>query len=251
MCYTAKYLIEKALKRARHYGVKEDIIRYEEELKGFENQYAVSGYQHPEIIIYTNDAPYHPVLSRWGLIPNWIKKEEQAKDIQNKTLNARGETLYTKPSFKEAVEKKRCLIPIAGFYEYHHYKNKAYPFYISRKDDEPLMLAGLWSEWLNRSTGELINSCSIITTQANSLMAKIHNNPKLKEPRMPLILSKEKEDEWLNLADKKDLEKILRPYLVNDLKAHTVQKLSGKASLGNVPEASDYYAYKDLSESIL
>jgi len=140
---------------------------------------------------------------------------------------------------------------VAGFYEYHHYKNKAYPFYISKKDDEPLMLAGLWSEWLNHTTGERVNSCSIVTTRANPLMAKIHNNPKLKEPRMPLILSTTIEDKWLNYSDRKDLEDLLIPFPDNELKAHTVQKLSGKESLGNVPKASEYYAYKELSESIL
>ena len=97
MCYTAKYLIEKALKRARHYGVKEDIIRYEEELKGFKDFEKVSGFTHPEIIIYTNEEPFHPILSYWGLIPHWTNSIDQANTIWNKTLNARAETILKNP----------------------------------------------------------------------------------------------------------------------------------------------------------
>jgi len=247
MCYTAKYLIEKALKRAKHYGVKEDVIRYEDELRDYQNLHAVSGFAHPELIIYTNKEPYRPILSLWGLIPHWVKTETQAHDIWNKTLNARGETLFEKPSFKDSAETKRCLIPAAGFYEYHHYKNKIYPFYITRKDNEPLMLAGIWSLWNNKETGEVINSCSIVTSRANTLMSKIHNNPKLKEARMPLILSTELEEQWLKGANHAQLKQIILPNPLIELEAHTVRKLSGKDSPGNVPEASQYYEYKELS----
>ncbi|MBK3515833.1 SOS response-associated peptidase [Carboxylicivirga marina] len=212
MCYTAKYLIEKALKRAKHYGVSEDIVRYTEELKRFKDHERVSGFTHPEIIIYTNQAPYHPILSHWGLIPHWAKNEFQAKNIWNKTLNARGETIFEKPAFKNSAKEKRCLIPVAGFYEFHHTNKKTIPYYVKSNDEQPLMLAGLWSEWTNIDTGELMNTCSIVTTSANQLMKKIHNNPKLNESRMPVILDQSEEDEWLMARSKDNLQHLIKPY---------------------------------------
>ncbi len=212
MCYTAKYLIEKALKRARHYGVADDVKRYEEELKEFRDLERVSGFTHPEIIIYTNREPYHPILSHWGLIPHWVKDETQAHDIWNKTLNARGESIFDKPSFRDAAQATRCLIPVAGFYEYHHLNKGTIPYYIARQDDEPMMLAGLWSQWLNPATQQRVHSCTIVTTRANPLITRIHNNPKAKAPRMPLILRDGQEDEWLHLSKQNELPQLLVPF---------------------------------------
>jgi len=197
MCYNLKFLLEQALKRANYYQEETDIEYIRKELEQFEELYQVSGFSHPEIIIYTNETPYHPELFIWGLIPHWVKNENDAKSIWNKTLNARGETIFEKPSFRDAAKHKRCLIPVTGFYEHHYYKGKAYPFYISNKEDKPLTLAGLWSEWTNKETGEIVKSCSIVTTKANPMMVKIHNNPKLAESRMPVILPEAFEDEWL------------------------------------------------------
>ncbi|MCU4155446.1 SOS response-associated peptidase [Carboxylicivirga sp. A043] len=219
MCYTAKYLIEKALKRARHYGVKEDIIRYEEELKGFKDFEKVSGFTHPEIIIYTNEEPFHPILSYWGLIPHWTNSIDQANTIWNKTLNARAEIIFEKPAFKDAAQHKHCLIPVAGFYENHHLKNTTVPYYISSNDDQPLMLAGLWSEWRNPETRKLVNTCSILTTPANQLMTKIHNNPRLNEARMPLILDNTMHDEWLNSYSQESTKTFVKPFPQNKIKA--------------------------------
>ncbi|MBR8536282.1 SOS response-associated peptidase [Carboxylicivirga sediminis] len=223
MCYTAKYLIEKALKRARHYGIAEDIRRYEEELKDFNDLEKASGFSHPKIIIYTNKEPYHPILSQWGLIPHWIRNTAQAHDIWNKTLNARGESIFEKPSFKDAAHSWRCLIPVAGFYEYHHRDNTTIPYYIARQDNEAMLLAGLWSQWINPDNGQSHHTCTIVTTQANELMAHIHNNPKAKEPRMPLILPDGKEEDWLQLKDKDALTSLLIPFPEEHLQAKPYQ----------------------------
>ncbi|MCG8582998.1 MAG: SOS response-associated peptidase [Bacteroidales bacterium] len=235
MCYTAKYLIEKALKRARHYGVKEDIIRYEQELKNFKDFEKVSGFTHPEIIIYTNEEPYHPILSHWGLIPHWAKDIKQAHNIWNKTLNARAESLFEKPSFRDSATHKRCLIPVAGFYEFHHLNQTTIPFYISSHDDEPLMLAGLWSEWLNPDTEEKLNTCSIVTTTANELMAKIHNNPRLKEARMPLILGEEKQEDWLQSTNKENIKSLISPYPEEKIKAIKYKEKTKAPQNGALP----------------
>lgn len=250
MCYNARYLLEKALKRATFYGVTEDVERFKRALKKFNELYQVSGFAHPEIIIYKNDQPYTPTLAHWGLIPHWVKTEKDAKNTWNKSINARSETIFEKPMFRDSAKHKRCLIPVAGFYEHHHHKGKAYPFYVSRKDKEPLSLAGLWSEWADKETGEIVQTCSIITTKANPLLTKIHNNPKLAEPRMPAILPQELENEWLkpinSKNEEKDLKELLLPFPEEELKAHTVRRLTGKESLGNVPESSDEFEYEEL-----
>ena len=246
MCYNAKYLLEKALKRAVYWNKQRDIDFYRKRLREYEEQFQISGFAHPKVVIYTNEQPYEPLLSRWGLIPHWTKSEQDAQVIQNKTINARGETIFEKPAFRDSAKHKRCIIPVAGFYEHHHYKGKKYPFFITRKDDEPVNLAGLWSEWTNKETGEITNSFSIITTKANQMMSRIHNNPKLSESRMPVILPDGVEDEWLKSIDRKELQKLVKPFSDQKLKAHTVRKLSGKDSPGNLPEASNEYVYDEL-----
>lgn len=246
MCYTVKQLKEKALKRARHHGIKEDIIHYENELRQFSDYHAISGFAHPQLIIYTNAEPFRPVLSYWGLIPHWVKTEAQANQLRDKTLNARIETIFEKPSFKAAARTKHCLIPLDGFYEYHHYKGKSYPFYISSHNASPLLLAGLWSLWINKHTGEVINSCSIVTTRANALMTKIHNNPKIKEARMPLVLSPEKADQWLQGTEAQNRSKLTSFDKTLTLNAHTVKPLIGKKAVGNTAAASAPYPYEAL-----
>lgn len=248
MCYTVKYLTEKALRRAQRYGVQEDVDFFKKQLQDrFEEFYQVSGFAHPDLLIYTHKGPYQPILASWGLIPHWIKHDDEAKTIRNKTINARGESIFELPSFRDAARVHRCLIPIVGFYEYHYHKGKAYPFYIERSDQEPMTLAGLWSEWANPETGERTLTFSIVTTKGNSLLQKIHNNPRLKEARMPVILPETLADEWLQPIntelDKKHILELVKPYTQTPLHAHTVPKLTGKEAVGNVPEASEYYQY--------
>jgi len=246
MCYSIEQRLQAAMKRARYWNDQRNIDRISELLKNFEDKYHASGFAHPQIIAYTNEQPTEPTLLTWGLVPQWIKKEQDAKSIWNKTINARSETIFEKPSFRDAAKNNRCIIPVNGFYEHHHFKGKKYPFYIHKIDDEPLNIAGIWSEWPNQETGEIVQSCSIVTTQANAMMAKIHNNPKLPEPRMPVILPKAREEEWLKSNDKKSLQQLLHPLAEKELKAHTVRKLSGKDSVGNTPEASEVYIYSEL-----
>lgn len=250
MCYTIEQRLEAALKRAQYWNDERNIKRIKEILKKFENQYNASGFAHPKIVAYSNDKPYEPDLFIWGLIPHWVKSEKDAKKIWNNTINARAETIFEKPSFRDAARHNRCIIPVNGFYEHHHYKGKKYPFHIKHKSDELLNLAGIWSEWDNKETGEIIKSCSIVTTKANPIMAKIHNNPKLPEPRMPVILSEGNEEEWLkpihNQHDIKKMKNLLKPFNEKQLHVYTVRKLSGKDSPGNIPEATEEYIYDEL-----
>ena len=123
----------------------------------------------------------------------------------NNTLNARGETIFKLNSFRKAANESRCLIYIDGFYEHHHFGKQTYPFYIFKKDLSPLPLAGLYTEWTNPETHGRLLTFSIVTTTGNELLSKIHNNPKLKEARMPVILHEELADQWLaKLEGEKD-----------------------------------------------
>lgn len=154
------------------------------------------------------------------------------KNQWNNTLNARGETIFEKSSFRTAAKNNRCIIYVDGFYEHHHYNKKTYPFYIYRKDKQPMALAGLWSEWKNPDTGGTLNTFSIVTTNGNAMMAKIHNNPNLEEPRMPVILPTELEDKWLHSIndelDIKAIKELIREYPEDELQGLQWQNSGGK-----------------------
>ncbi|MBW1297829.1 SOS response-associated peptidase [Aquimarina litoralis] len=258
MCYDVKSSLRSQLKRAKHYGDTKKIAEIEKELAPLTDLpiHHRQGHSHPKLLIYTNESPEVPVVSQWGLVPFWVKDNTQRKSISKSTLNARGETIFEKASFRDSAKKKRCLIYVDGFYEHHHFKPeneskaKTYPFYIHRKDGEPIIFAGLWSEWLDKETGELINTFSIVTTEGNDLLTKIHNNPKLKGPRMPVILPDELADKWLNPneeeLDKQVLEDLIKPYPEEELTAYTVGRLRGKDYAGNVEEISNEVVYEEL-----
>ncbi|NQU51090.1 MAG: SOS response-associated peptidase [Bacteroidetes bacterium] len=247
MCYDIKTKVEAALKRARRYNNEEWTQMLIDQFRPFlENEYFhVSGFEHPELLIYTKNSFDKPIKAVWGLIPFWVKNSEQQLKTWNNTINARGETIFEKPSFRSSAKSKRCLIYIDGFFEHHYFNGESYPFFVQKEDKEPLIFGGLWDEWVNNESGELITSCTIITTKANALMSKIHNNPRLKESRMPLILKEKDEDEWLN-GDLKDANNLIVPASDIHLKAHTVRKLRGNNSVGNSPKAVEEYIYPVL-----
>ena len=255
MCFDIKFVIASQLKREKrlHDLGSGDVTTPDLQEKHGEvkDLFHASAFTHPRILIFTNREPYKATPSTWGLVPNWVKDNKQRLQLWNKTLNARGETIFEKPSFRYAAKHNRCLIYLDGFYEHHHFKGKTYPFFIHHKDNEPLPVAGLWSEWTDKETGEILNSFSIVTTKGNGLMTRIHNNPKLSESRMPVILPKELEDIWLKPIQNEDnlteIKHLIKPYPDGRLTSHTVRKLRGKSSLGNVPEACESFLYEDLA----
>jgi putative SOS response-associated peptidase YedK len=154
------------------------------------------------------------VLAKWGLIPSWAKDMK----IGNQLINARADTVATKPSFRSAFKSRRCLIPADGFYEWQKTDDGKQPVYIRMKDKEPFAFAGLW-EWWRPEEGEPVQSCAIITTDANELMAPIHN-------RMPVILSPEDYATWLNAAPTTELLlPLLKPFSADQMEAYPVSKL--------------------------
>lgn len=252
MCYDIKTSLEAQLKRARRYNDQEAIAEIEKKLAPYTDLplFHVSGFQHPKVFIYTDAQPELPSVATWGLIPHWVKDSVQKKKIWNNTLNARGETIFEKPSFRYSARNKRAIVYVDGFYEHHHHQGKTYPFFISRKDGQPMALAALWSDWQDPETGEWIQSFSIVTAEGNPMMARIHNNPKLQGPRMPLILPGELEDAWLqSVNDELDIQKIeelVQSYPEEELKAYPVGRIRGKEYKGNVPEISEKVVYEDL-----
>lgn len=246
MCYDIKTSLEAQLIKARRKGDQEAIKQIMEKLAPLTDLpiYHASGFQHPRVLVYTPDDGL-PVVSHWGLIPHWVRDWEQAQKLRNNTLNARGETLFEKPSFREAFKKHRCLIFVDGFYEHHHFHGKTYPYFIHQASQQPICLGGLYSEWLDRSTGELIHSFTIVTTPGNELLSQIHNNPKMKGPRMPLILQEAEEDRWL-FDDVTGVQELIEPDESIGLNAHTVQRLRGSAYRGNVPESNEEFLYPEL-----
>ncbi|MAN59526.1 MAG: DUF159 family protein [Flavobacteriaceae bacterium] len=253
MCYDIKASLESQLKRAKRRGNAQAVLEIEEKLAPLTDLplHHATAFSHPTLFIYTTRSPNLPELATWGLIPHWVKGNVQKNKIWNTTVNARGESIFEKPSFRKAARENRCLVVVEGFYEHHHHKGKTYPFFVHSKDGMPLTLAGLWNEWVDEETGEIINTFSIITTEGNELMAKIHNNPKLRGPRMPLILPSEMEEGWLRPVsvelDIQKLQELIVSYPATELAYHTVTRLRGKDYPGNVETVCNPVAYKELT----
>lgn len=254
MCYDIKASLEAQLKRARQYGDEIAIREIEEKLAPLTDLpiHHASGFQHPKLLIYTEDDPVYPKVASWGLVPHWVKDRAQQKKLWNNTLNARGETIFEKPSFRTAAKYHRCLIYVDGFYEHHHFKGKTYPYFIHRKDKQPLVFAGLWNPWPDPESGEYLNTFTIVTTQGNQMMGRIHNNPKLSGARMPLVLDEEIADKWLieveEELDIKAVQELIHSYPEEELHAYTVHKLRGKEYAGNVPEINEEVIYPELQD---
>jgi putative SOS response-associated peptidase YedK len=121
---------------------------------------------------------------QWGLIPSWAKSAEKAQELFPYGLNARAETIEVKPMFRDAWKQSACVIPASGFFEWKEVNKKKYPHYIQMKDESVMLMAGIFSQWMDPETGELQHTYAIVTTEANALMQEIHNVKK----RMPVIL---------------------------------------------------------------
>jgi putative SOS response-associated peptidase YedK len=151
---------------------------------------------------------------RWGLIPSWAKDPA----IGSKLINARAETLAEKPSFRNALTRRRCIVPGDGFYEWQKRESGRQPIHIRRKDGELFGFAGLWEEW-QQPDGAPLRTCTIITVEPNDLMRPIHD-------RMPAILRPEAEALWLDPSVKAipDLLQVLRPYPDAEMEAFAVSR---------------------------
>jgi putative SOS response-associated peptidase YedK len=153
-------------------------------------------------------------MLHWGLIPFWADDPK----LGSKLINARAESVAEKPAFRSAFRHRRCLIVTDGFYEWQQQENGKQPFYLRLKDDRPFAFAGLWEHW-EEDGGEAIDSCTILTTNANELTHPIHS-------RMPVILDPKDYDLWLDpsVSKSETLQPLLRPYDSEKMEAYPVSK---------------------------
>lgn len=256
MCYDSLSLTRRALDYGKRLGYSDETIHELEEqfLRIRETQgpvFHASGYAHPSFPVLRNLEEPEVEARIWGLVPAWVKDKDQAVGIWNRTLNARSETLLEKPSFRNAAKRGRCLVVTDGFYEHHHKAGKSFPFVVQHLDEGPMVLAGISEDWTDPSSGKVWRSFSIVTTRGNALMSEIHNNPKMKGPRMPVILDREQQglwlEDWQEEAEER-LEFLTQPYRDDNLKAHPVAPIRGKKALGNVAEAIVEFQYTELAE---
>jgi len=152
---------------------------------------------------------------KWGLIPSWAKDTSMGARL----INARSETVEEKPSFREAFKQRRCLIPADGFYEWQRTGGKKQPFFFRMRDECPFGFAGLWERW-EGAGGQAINSCTILTTEANEVLRPVHD-------RMPVILHPDDYPLWLdgNERERVLLGELLRPYPAEEMIGYPVSTL--------------------------
>ena len=171
-----------------------------------------------------NAEPEVITVSTWGFVPEWASGRKEVKAV----INARAETVAIKPFFRQAFRAKRCLVLADGFYEWQKLEGGKVPYRITLKNEEPFAFAGIWST-IHDAAGKEHQTFAIITTEANELMAPIHN-------RMPVILQERDEEDWLNpQVSLDDAQAMLAPFPAELLTAYTVSpKVNSPAN--NTPE---------------
>lgn len=206
--------------------------------------YYISGFGFPNLPIITSESPNEIDIMKWGLIPSFINDSIKAKEYATNTLNAKSETIFEKVSFKNSIMNQRCLILATGFFEWRSEGGLKYPYYIKLKEQEILSFGGVYSTWINNATGESESTFSIITTEANPLMEKIHNVKK----RMPLLFTEEMENEWLkpNL-NKNEIIELMKPLDENLLSAHTIRRISPSNIDPYSPKIIEEFEYPELA----
>lgn len=155
-----------------------------------------------EVAAVLSDPHLRPALFRWGLIPAWARDPSMGRRL----FNARSETASSKPSFREAYRRRRCLVPADGFFEWDRSGGRARPVLYRLRAERPMALAGLYEHWRAAPGHEPVPTCTILTTDANDLIRPVH-------PRMPVILDRESARRWLDpsLWSPADLQPLLRP----------------------------------------
>ena len=184
--------------------------------KDFKPRYNIAPNQQVPIVLLDGEKKIRKMgYVRWGLIPSWADDPS----IGNRMINARAETITTKASFRNLFRKRRCIVPADSFYEWTKISTREkIPMRIFLTTEEPFGFAGLWTTW-RPATGDPIVSCTIITTEPNELMAKIHN-------RMPVVLEKKNEKVWIDpsVDDEKLLQSFLNPHPSKKMKCYPVSR---------------------------
>ncbi|WP_458207518.1 SOS response-associated peptidase [Haladaptatus sp. NG-SE-30] len=164
------------------------------------------GQAHP---VVRNDTPDEMHFPTWGLVPHWTDQ------FSGGHINARTETLAEKPSFRDAYRERRCLVLADGFYDWKQTATGKQPFRMTRADEKPFAMAGLWEPWSGNG-GEKKTSFTVVTTEPNDLVREVHH-------RMPVILAPEDEETWLHGAED-DLKSVFDPFPAEEMRAYPVSK---------------------------
>ncbi len=236
MCFTVEiYLTRKEIENRFN-------VRFEPSAR-YEPSYYHNAFALPYIPVITSEQPDTVSMYQWGLVPYWVKDIKTAEKIRKMTFNAKAETLGSKPSFRHAIRSRRCMVISRGFFEWQARGHEKIPYYIYSEDHQPLSFAGLYDEWVDPESGEILKTFTIITTRANSLLEKIHNTRK----RMPAILLPENERGWLDMEmPVSEAVKMLEPIHEKRLNAHTISKMiSRPGSEKNIPELISPVNYGD------
>lgn len=168
----------------------------------------INAFSLPLLPVICSNNPEEIRLFHWGLIPYWVKDVKTAGEIRMKTFNARSESILSKASFKHCVHSNRCIIPVNGFYEWQTMGKQKIPYFMGIEGTSLFALAGLYDQWTNRETGEFLNTFTILTTKANPALEVIHNTQK----RMPVMLTIEDKDKWLNTKTDPLKENLFEPF---------------------------------------
>jgi putative SOS response-associated peptidase YedK len=220
---------------------KEDMIEVSEQELNLDgvNIPVAAGHQRPMWpIIINNNSKYEIVPMQWGIIPYFINTKEEllSNNFKYSFYNSRSDKLLESNIWKNPARERRCLIPVTSFFEFHH-KSKTgkkgqtlkatdkFPFCIHRSDNRLMLMAGIYQPWTDQSTGESTKTYSVVTTTGNNTLAKIHNaDPE--DPRMPVILTKELAEKWLqpNLTDNEILSIANYQWPGEQLSFYTVAK---------------------------
>lgn len=305
MCYDAQYTVRKQLKEAvRHGADKKDVDKLQQlaidwsrikisqslvalpsfdpdlELEAGQDYlpeyFHASGFEHTPMVYRKIDSKHPFDIGKWGLVPFWVKSMQEAYDYKkpyNCNLNAQSESMFEKKAFQYAAKHQRCVINLNAYYEHHHFKKKSYPFKISHKLGQALYVAAIYqpNQLVDEETGELLkfNSIAILTCEANALLSKIHNNPKMVARtghRMLVILEESQITDYLkpypdSTADpvecrlfEKEIQAICQPFPEDQLTYHSVRNLRPRKDmpyLGNVPEISEQFVWPELDYSFL
>lgn len=197
------------------------LFRYEER-PNFPPRYNIAPTQ-PIAIVRLIDGQRQFALVRWGLLPSWVKDPKTFSLL----INARGESVSTKPAFRAAMKRRRCLIPADGFYEWKPVGGRKQPYYVRAKSGEPIAFAGLWETWTGPN-GEELDTAAIVTTGANRTLLPIHD-------RMPVIVPQDAFDLWLNTdeVDARTAEAVIHPAPDNLLEAYPVSTAVNRTANDN------------------
>lgn len=240
MCY---YVASK-ISPEEIFQLEHDFVLNWEEAE-YDGYYAAPGFSHPLLPVITAEKEFKRLS--WGLVPAWVKDQTTATKLSIQTLNAMSETVESKPSFRTAVKEKRfCIVPVNGYYEWHHHANgEKYPFFIYPKNDKLFLMAGLYEHWRNPATGKELQSFTVLTTEANERLAWIHNSKK----RMPVILNLQDAKRWIDpLISFADKQSLLKPFPQEEMLDHSISKLiTSRKENPNQAAVLEPFVYSELN----